>query len=85
MRYHLSPELEGDDDQPVMYRQRPAAPTAYISRYARPIGLDSFVSRLPKANLGGGCIRFGRLADLDLDVIDEVVQASIASDGQTTT
>ena len=57
----------------------------YISLYAGPIGLDPFVARLPKANLGRGCIRFKRLADLDLGVIDEVVRASIASDGQTIT
>ena len=55
----------------------------YISLYAGPIGLERFVARLPKANLGRGCIRFKRLADLNLDVIDEVVHASIAADGQT--
>ena len=55
----------------------------YISLYAGPIRLDPFVPRLPKADLGRGCIRFKRLADVDLAVIDEVVRASIAADGQT--
>jgi hypothetical protein len=57
----------------------------YISLYAGPIGLDPFVSRLPKANFGRGCIRFKRLADVDLAVIDEVVRVSAATDGQAIT
>jgi len=57
----------------------------YISLYAGPIGLESFVSRLPKANLGRGCLRFKRLSDVDLDVIDEVIRASAAADGQAIT
>ena len=57
----------------------------YISLYAGPIGLEPFAPRLPKANLGRGCIRFKRLADVDLDVIDEVIRASAATDGQTIT
>lgn len=57
----------------------------YISLYAGPIGLEPFAPRLPKANLGRGCVRFKRLADVDLAVIDEVVRASAASDGQTIT
>jgi hypothetical protein len=55
----------------------------YISLYAGPIGLEPFVSRLPKANLGRGCIRFKRLADVEVGVIDEVVRASAATDGQS--
>ena len=57
----------------------------YISLYAGPIGLEPFVSRLPKANLGRGCIRFKRLSDVDLAVIDEVIRASAKSDGKTIT
>lgn len=57
----------------------------YISLYAGPIGLEPFAPRLPKANLGRGCIRFKRLSDVDLAVIDEVVLASAKSDGQTIT
>jgi hypothetical protein len=55
----------------------------YISLYAGPIGLERFVSRLPKANLGRGCIRFKRLTDVDLSVIDEVIRASATTDGET--
>jgi hypothetical protein len=54
----------------------------YISLYAGPIGLEPFVPRLPKANLGRGCVRFKRLSDVDLDVLDEVIRASAATDGQ---
>ena len=57
----------------------------YISLYAGPIGLERFVPRLPKASLGRGCIRFKRLSDIDLAVIEEVIRASAASDGQTIT
>ena len=57
----------------------------YISLYAGPIGLEPFAARLPKANLGRGCIRFKRLSDVDLGVVDEVIRASAATDGQTIT
>jgi hypothetical protein len=59
-----------------------ASNKAYISLYAGPIGLEPYVARLPKANLGRGCIRFKRLSDVELDVIDEVIRASAARDGQ---
>lgn len=55
----------------------------YISLYAGPIGLEPYAARLPKANLGRGCIRFKRVSDVDLEVIDEVIRASAASDGQS--
>jgi hypothetical protein len=57
----------------------------YISFYAGPIGLEPYAERLPKANLGRGCIRFKRVTDIDLDVIDEVISASAATDGQSIT
>ena len=57
----------------------------YISLYAGPIGLEPFAARLPKANLGRGCIRFKRVSDVDLDVIDEVIRVSAATDGQSIT
>lgn len=57
----------------------------YISLYAGPIGLEPFVGRLPKANLGRGCIRFKRLADVDPGVIDEVIRASAVFDGKAIT
>lgn len=55
---------------------------AYISLYAGPIQVESFAPRLPKANVGKGCIRFKRVSDVDLDVIDEVIRASARFDGQ---
>jgi hypothetical protein len=60
-----------------------ASNKAYISVYAPTIELEPFVDRLPKANLGRGCIRFKRLADIDVAVIDEVIRASAANDGRT--
>jgi hypothetical protein len=57
----------------------------YISLYSGPIDLEPFAARLPKANLGRGCIRFKRVSDVDLAVIDEVIRASAASDGTTIT
>ena len=59
-----------------------ASNKAYISLYAGPIGLEGYSTRLPKANLGRGCVRFKRLDDVDLEVIDEIILASAASDGQ---
>ena len=48
----------------------------------RPIPVEPFAARLPKANLGRGCIRFKRIDDIDLTVIDEVVRAAAAFDGK---
>ncbi len=59
-----------------------ASNKAYISLYAPTLQAESYLERLPKANLGRGCIRFKRLADVDLDVIDEVIRASAANDGK---
>jgi len=53
----------------------------YISLHAPPTGVEPWAVRLPKANLGRGCIRFRRAADLDLTVIDEVIAAAAAQDG----
>ena len=54
----------------------------YISLYAPTVALEPYVARLPKANLGRGCIRFKRLADVDLAVVDEVIRACAANDGR---
>ena len=54
----------------------------YISFYAGPIGLEPYAKRLPKADLGRGCIRFKRIDDIDLKVLDEVIRASAAADGR---
>jgi hypothetical protein len=59
-----------------------ASNKAYISLYAPTLDLEPYVARLPKANLGRGCIRFKRLDDVDLGVIDEVIRASAANDGK---
>jgi uncharacterized protein YdhG (YjbR/CyaY superfamily) len=57
----------------------------YISLYAGPIGLEPYAARLPKADLGRGCIRFKRVSDVDLEVIDEVIRASAATNGRSIT
>ena len=62
-----------------------ASNKAYISLYAPTLNLEPYVARLPKANLGRGCIRFKRLDDVDSGVIDEVIRASAANDGQSFT
>jgi hypothetical protein len=53
----------------------------YISLYAPPTGVERWAARLPKADLGVGCIRFKRIADLDPVVVDEVIAAARAADG----
>lgn len=58
-----------------------ASNKAYISLYASPIGVEPYAARLPKASLGRGCIRFKHVADVDLDVIDDVIRAAVAFDG----
>jgi hypothetical protein len=62
-----------------------ASNKAYISLYTPTVQAEPYVARLPKANLGRGCIRFKRLDDLDPEVIDEVILASAANDGQHVT
>ena len=59
-----------------------ASNKAYISLYAGPMDISAFAARLPKASLGRGCIRFKRNADVDLEVIDEVIRDSMAYDGE---
>ena len=54
----------------------------YISLHAPTLDLEPYVARLPKANLGRGCIRFKRVDDVDIGVIDDVVRASAANDGR---
>ena len=59
-----------------------ASNKAYISLYAPTLDLGPYVARLPKANLGRGCIRFKRAADLDPEALDDVIRASAANDGR---
>lgn len=54
----------------------------YVSLYLSPIGAEPYASRLPKASLGRGCVRFKRLEDLDPAVLDEMIVACAAFDGQ---
>jgi uncharacterized protein YdhG (YjbR/CyaY superfamily) len=75
-RYRYASKREGD--WPVL---GVASNKAYISLYASPVGVEPWAGRLPKANVGKGCIRFRHASDLDLDVIDEVIAAAAANDG----
>ncbi len=59
-----------------------ASNKAYISLYASPIGVEAYAKRLPKANLGKGCIRFKRIDDIDLSVIDDIVRDAAINDGR---
>jgi uncharacterized protein YdhG (YjbR/CyaY superfamily) len=75
-RYRYASKREGD--WPVL---GVASNKAYISLYASPVGVEPWAGRLPKANVGKGCIRFRHASDLDLDVIDEVIAAAAAKNG----
>ena len=39
---------------------------------------ESYAARLPKASIGKGCIRVRRVADLDLDVLAELLREAAA-------
>lgn len=39
---------------------------------------EQFKKRLPKANIGKGCVRFKRLDDLDQEVLEELIQKAAA-------
>jgi len=43
---------------------------------------ESFRDRLPKADIGKSCVRFGRLADLDRDALVELIREGAKLDGQ---
>jgi hypothetical protein len=36
--------------------------------------VDAYKDRLPKADIGKGCVRFKRLNDVDLDVLEELIR-----------
>lgn len=57
----------------------------YISMYVSPTPLEPFAARLPKADLGKGCVRFKRLEDLDEAVLDEVIRAAASNHGSRVT
>lgn len=53
----------------------------YISVYACGVDkgvyvADAYKSKLPKASIGKSCIRFKKLADVDLDILMEIVKKS---------
>jgi hypothetical protein len=55
----------------------------YISLYCCGADEHGYVAeqskkRLPKANIGKGCVRFNRLADLDQEVLEELIQKAAA-------
>jgi uncharacterized protein YdhG (YjbR/CyaY superfamily) len=75
-RYRYASKREGDAAVLGI-----ASNKAYISLYASPVGVEPWAGRLPKANVGKGCIRFKHASDVDLDVIDEVIAAAAAKDG----
>jgi uncharacterized protein YdhG (YjbR/CyaY superfamily) len=75
-RYRYASKKEGD-----WFVLGIASNKAYISLYSSPVGVEPWAARLPKANVGRGCIRFKRTSDIDLEVIDEVIAAAAAQDG----
>ena len=44
---------------------------------------EGFRKRLPKADIGKSCVRFKRLSDLDLEVLEELVRATAKADLMT--
>ncbi|MFP5342326.1 MAG: DUF1801 domain-containing protein [Candidatus Limnocylindria bacterium] len=52
-----------------------------ISLYVGPLALEPYAERLPKANLGRGCIRVKRAEDLDPTVLAEIVTTAARDDG----
>jgi hypothetical protein len=60
-----------------------ASGAQYISVYVPPTtDLEPLVARLPKANMGKACIRFRKVDQIDLEVIDEVIRAAADADGK---
>ena len=59
-----------------------ASPKNYISLYVCAVVggkylAESNKSRLPKASIGRSCIRFKRLADVDVEVLRDIIQTAI--------
>ena len=44
---------------------------------------EGFKDRLPKANIGKSCVRFKRLSDLDLKVVEELIRTTAKADLMT--
>lgn len=46
---------------------------------------EAFAPRLPKADIGKSCVRFRRLADVDQDVVAELIREGAKLDGRAIT
>ncbi|MBM3785287.1 MAG: DUF1801 domain-containing protein [Acidobacteria bacterium] len=60
----------------------------YISLYvctsdAKGMIAEQYRERLPKASIGKSCVRFKRLGDVDLKVIDELIRAGVRAIRET--
>ncbi len=80
--YKYASGREGD-----WFRIGLASNANYISLYAMAADANGYVaeryrSRLPKASIGKSCVRFKRVADLDLEALAELIRVS-ASTGFT--
>ena len=42
--------------------------------------MDQFRDRFPKSRVGKGCIRYSRVEQIDFDLVDEILQCTLASD-----
>lgn len=72
--YKYASGREGDWSRLALANQK-----NYISLYVMCVEegkylAESYKDKLPKASIGKSCIRFKRLADLDLEVVRELVQ-----------
>jgi uncharacterized protein YdhG (YjbR/CyaY superfamily) len=58
-----------------------AARKAGLSLYVGPAYVERWADRLPRADVGKGCIRVKHAADLDEVVLGEIVAAVVPADG----
>ena len=70
--YKYASGREGDWSQLALASQK-----NYISLYVTPYLGEQYKSKLPKANIGKSCIRFKRLADVDLNVLKEIIATAV--------
>lgn len=55
----------------------------YISLYGVAGQIAKYADKLPQAKLGGGCIRFKSIKDVDLHVVEEIVREAAKRNGKT--
>ncbi len=77
--YKYSSGREGD-----WFHVRLASNKQYISLYVCPSNergniADQYRAKLPKASIGKSCIRFKKLADVDLEVIAAMIRDAAAA------